>query len=455
MQRELSWASWVNNKVLKSYTATFVIQIVFLTGQFLIELIYRCCEISAPEKHLVIYRTFINARVHGEYFTLFSIAISLLSVLMAALTIIFGSLKICGINSSSVIKNVFKYQFLLCRTMVFVSTFILFGLAVFDMKYTFFLLFLFLIINMIYLLHLCLSINLDKGVRYGIIPQYIFKERVGEVEENDSIISREFISNVNDENVVEFKKIFVCILRSFNKKEMVRFTHYKMIDELFQGVRKSMIRNYSMGEGFLHKYMEVCADVFNDICEKDKKNNLVSVVYLAVFRNIVDCVKIQGIEPDVYQYELEYFFSKTIGRKESEKESTYQLKCLLWGLIIVEITLYEQGNRVRYLSEYVYSAIGQLKIVISKLSIDKSNIDIFFNQEQLWMYKVFQNYEKGQQSSYDYFRVFNNLMEDIRTFWNRYGNPYTMMKYSLHIDYSSRVFLLYKMIKMRRDMNGE
>ena len=92
----------------------------------------------------------------------------------------FGIFKICGINSTTILKYVFKKEFMLCRFVVFLSPVLMLVLMLLKFEFSYFILFALSTLSLIYLSHLCLAIFVDKGNKYQVIPSYI----VAELNEN-------------------------------------------------------------------------------------------------------------------------------------------------------------------------------------------------------------------------------------------------------------------------------
>lgn len=269
---------------------------------------------------------FINNIDENNSFTILSLIVSFLSVLIAALAIAFGNFKICNINANVLLKQIFnnvntfgkkvpilKSSFTTSCIMSCASPVLMLAFMIFHLKYSYFIVFLIAFFSLLHLLVLCLSLFTSNGIKYHLIPLYIYYEYLeicehkNEIDFKERLLYDSFIQNLDTDNYYENKivieaiifniikgicKINQCkkeqdenkyIYDTFEKNIMV----YKYFYILFYDLRKYMCRN-SDDSDFIECYLNLCRNVIENI-EKEENFDCYHSAFSAIFRNICEC----------------------------------------------------------------------------------------------------------------------------------------------------------------------
>ena len=240
----------------------------------------------------------------SDYITIYSIVVSLLSIGIAALTMMFGNFKICGINSTTILKYVFKKEFMLCRFVVFLSPVLMLVLMLLKFEFSYFVLFALSTLSLIYLSHLCLAIFVDKGIKYQVIPSYIVTELNEnafdkDVEDNDKtkplFIYNEFIHNQNNDDFEEFASVYLSVVEKIiliDNGNKVKHCLYRLLKD----TKKYMLRNNTDKDDVIRYYFDLCCKLIKNL------DKLSIELLIIILKNAIESSRIIEVNDFVYKH---------------------------------------------------------------------------------------------------------------------------------------------------------
>lgn len=336
-----------------------------------------------------IYKLYIsvveNIFTNSDYFALFSLVVSLLSAVIAALTIMFGNFKICGIGSNTILKHVFKKQFLYCRSVIFISPLVMLVLIFFELKFTYVVLFLLSIVSLIYLLHLCISVFVDTGIRTKVIPEYICDEIFRGIEYNSLIFEAgknlysEFIHSYNNDEFNDFSEVYVHIfINLINKCDNYKNERdkYRVVYIFLHDTIKYLLRNSTDKNDVIKYYIELCLMLVKATRDDD------DITLLAICQNVVECSDIKEIKSELRCKEIGAFFDCFFTRFN---DSFFNIKFSI--LILFQIEIYISNTCINILADVIYDRIEDVfEIVIIEKSIDeycKNHSDFLYQRDRI------------------------------------------------------------------------
>lgn len=327
--------------------------------------------------------------VHGtmkcsDYITIYSIVVSLLSIGIAALTMMFGNFKICGINSTTILKYVFKKEFMLCRFVVFLSPVLMLVLMLLKFEFSYFVLFALSTLSLIYLSHLCLAIFVDKGIKYQVIPSYIVAElnedaSDSDAEDNDKtkslFIYNEFIHNQNNDDFEEFASVYLSVVEKIMMIEdsnIKRRCLYRTLKE----TKKYMLRNNTDKDDVIRYYFDLCCKLIDDIDE------LSIDILIIILKNTIESSRIIEVNDLVYKHEVNKLFSKLlILCKQKNKTIDYLL------IALCQIELLGKDIDADRFSDVIFNAVNEfIGIVLEKAKCEDIEGSIKSAESSVWRF---------------------------------------------------------------------
>lgn len=285
------------------------------------------------------YKCFIT-RIFSEnnYFNVFSIVVSMASVEVTALTMMFGNFKISGIGSNTILKYLFKKEFLLCRLVIFITPFILLLLMLFNFLCSYFALFLLSITSLIYLLHLCISVFVDRSIKFNAIPNQICNEILAGVRDNDSVtdvgkfLYSEFIHSVENDTYNEFCKVYVLIFCKLIEKSGGDLP--EKINTLMKDTKKYLLRNSTDKDDVIRYYFDLNFMTVSSIQQLNYE------VLIIILKNSIECSGVVEVNDSVYAQEIDKFYSKII-KEYPGALSTLKISLLM--LFQIEVSISEKS----------------------------------------------------------------------------------------------------------------
>ena len=389
MGSKLNKLSRINNRFINSYPIIVYIFASLFAISLMIDIILCCygecccfkidsCLIDIFEESSLFelffaVKDFITASVgpfiqkyvilvHGtmkcsDYITIYSIVVSLLSIGIAALTMMFGNFKICGINSTTILKYVFKKEFMLCRFVVFLSPVLMLVLMLLKFEFSYFILFALSTLSLIYLSHLCLAVFVDKGIKYQVIPSYIVKELNGYVlrdiagntdKSKTLFLYNEFIHNQNNDDFEEFASVYLSVV----EKIMLIGNENKMkhcLYRLLKDTKKYMLRNNTDKDDVIRYYFDLCCKLIDDIDELSED------ILIIILKNAIECSGIIEVNDLVYKHEVNKLFRKLlILCKHKNKTIDYLL------IVLCQIELLGKHIDASRFSNVIFNAVSEL-----------------------------------------------------------------------------------------------
>lgn len=170
-----------NNFIISLYNLFFWLSVVLVFLTIILEIFGARSQTVDYIKNIYNFmQAYIRCTFSKEFFTLFSVIISLLSVMAAAFSIAFGNFNICSINANLVIKQIYgkgrSKSLTKIIILMMVTPFILFLSIGFRLNLLFIVIYLIAFINLFYMLDICLTVFTDNGVKYAVIPENISRE---------------------------------------------------------------------------------------------------------------------------------------------------------------------------------------------------------------------------------------------------------------------------------------
>lgn len=359
----------------------------------------------------------------NDYFTIFSLVISMLSAVVAALTIMFGNFKICGIGSNTILKHIFGKQFLYCRAVIFISPLVMLVLIFGGFKYSYFVLFVLSIISLIYLLHLCISVFVDIGIRTNVIPEYISDEifdalkKGSSISESGKYLYGEFIHSFNNDEFNNFSEVYINLFINIINKcksEVLEKNKFKIVYIFLNDTKKYLLRNSFDKDDVIKYYFELCLLLV-------KSTELDEIIYLALFQNVVECSDIKGISTSNKCSEIDRFFEKIFCNLDDYFDV---IKFSI--LLLFQIEMYISVDCVHELSNVIYNRIEGIveKVIFDKdceqylyqNSIEQREriISIFHDLNRYDDFTKRKNIKHFGQSVSDIINVWNDLCFHVR-----------------------------------------
>ena len=404
----------------------------------------------------------------SDYFTIFSVVISMLSAVVAALTIMFGNFKICGIGSNTILKHIFGKQFLYCRAVIFISPLVMLVLIFGGFKYSYFVLFVLSIISLIYLLHLCISVFVDIGIRTKVIPEYISDEVFDELKRDSSIsesgkyLYGEFIHSFNNDEFNNFSEVYInlfIIIVNKCKALQKQSKQYKNVYIFLNDTKKYLIRNSTEKDDVLKYYFELCSL----LVDKIKCND---IVYLAIFQNVIECSNLDEGNTELRKMEIDKFFEKLFccfQNKFSKLKFSF--------FLLFQIEAYISDNNIYELSDIICNRIDDiLENVFNENVMEryfKSSSDLLCQRDQIksTLFNLYGNvyyikknsrvfYQSGMLSK-SIINVWNDLCSLINKtlfFSPKQHNTYTEIFFAFDNSFltknESQIYVIYKLKKL-------
>lgn len=361
--------SSVNQFLVNRYSLFLAVSKVILAITFVMELgrIFGCWSLLDFLKGNCIYGAavwikngflFLHNHFHNTFeqnrWTLFSIIVSLLSVMAATFAIAFGNFKICSINANLVLKQIYgggkkRISTRIVGVMLVTPFGMLFSIGFhFDVLFVF--IFLFAFINLFYLLDICLTIFTDNGVKYVEIPKNLSrelqqsvhlskKEKDSSEKERERLLYDSFVQNISCDdysvNKIVVPSVVLDLVRleylpeaqSITKDEESqknKWLHaiYRNTYQFFYDIRRYLYRNTVDKKDFLDAYFNLCSAtafaIETQYQNKDIDTSEYMSVCLAIFRNAVETLHMN--EAKEYGKAFDEHFTKML------KTLYYQLK---------------------------------------------------------------------------------------------------------------------------------
>lgn len=329
--------------------------------------------------------------VHGtmkcsDYITIYSIVVSLLSIGIAALTMMFGNFKICGINSTTILKYVFKKEFMLCRFAVFLSPVLMLVLMLLKFEFSYFILFALSTLSLIYLSHLCLAIFVDKGIKYQVIPSYIVKELNGYVSRDISgntdksktlFLYNEFIHNQNNDDFEEFALVYVSIVE---KIMMIEDSDIKRrcLHRILKETKKYMLRNNTDKDDVIRYYFDLCCKTIKNLDE------LSIEILINILKNAIECSRIIEVNDLVYKHEINKLYNKIFSLFKDKYEDMISEYLLI---VLCQIEFFGKHVDANRFSDVIFNAVNEfIGVVLEKADYKDIEMSIESAETKTWTF---------------------------------------------------------------------
>ena len=312
-----SFLSSGNDTMLCIYSKIVIIGLIVV---FVFSVLIEICKCNISwHCFLCFFYKPIKEFVCKNHFSILSIVVTLLSVIMATFSIAFGNFKICNINANLVLKQIYsgskKNLYTIILIILMIAPFFMIISQIFHWEFLFFTTFITAFFNLFLMLDICLTIFTDNGVKYVEIPANISRELqqtvCRDLDDNEfSYGNRErllydsFIQGIRCEDYSVNRIVVPSIVLKNMKLEYTVEYHekkchkkdkdnaaaerkvcsvYKITYRLFRDIRKYLYRNTPDFSDFTETYFGLCYNTMiaviyehlkDETKQKDGKKNL-------------------------------------------------------------------------------------------------------------------------------------------------------------------------------------
>ena len=440
---ERSIISRVNSLLLKSYSKLLCVYAVLLAFGLTTDIfdLFMC------------FSKWIRGITCKNHFTILSIVVTLLSVVMATFSIIFGNFKICNINASLVLKQMYigtkRILTVAVIIMLMATPFIMIIAQLANWQVFFFCSFIVAFINLFFMLDVCLTLFTDNGIRYVEIPENISRElqvsvcsrinsEVSSYGKKERLLYDGYVQGITcDDYSVNRIVVPSVVLKNFDLKYSTRIMKdskeskgiqinfetkacmiYKMNYRFFRDIRKYLDRNTASVPDFIETYSGLCYNSLTAVFVYSRKMKergdgsfpSYIAVLLALFRCLLEMIYKIETDEEARSYDSE--ISKLLMQINNNDKR------------LIPDSYYHEANEIRmiiwllltYQMEYILSSDRQINEISDAAYENISNVIRLLSQETIMCAINIKSSKSGESMS-DNKTISTLLEESKQLFW--------------------------------------